>query len=75
MTLLLRPSPAQHADLQQFLSDLQNPASPLFHQWLTPEQYADRFGLSSKTCGGGRLVAIPWVQGQPGLSEPHVDRL
>lgn len=60
MTLLLKPSPAQRADLQQFLSDLQNPASPLFHQWLTPEQYADRFGLSSEDIA----AAADWLRSQ-----------
>jgi len=37
---------AQQADLDALLEAQQNPSSPQFHQWLTPEQYADRFGLS-----------------------------
>ncbi len=36
--------PAQHgAELDQLLQDLQNPASPRYHQWLTPKQYNTRF--------------------------------
>jgi Pro-kumamolisin, activation domain/Bacterial Ig-like domain (group 3) len=41
-----KPSPAQSAELAQLLEDQQNPNSPLFHTWLTPEEYADGFGLS-----------------------------
>jgi len=47
MTLYLNSSAEQRANLQQLLRYQQNPRSPLFHQWLTPEQFADRFGLSS----------------------------
>lgn len=38
---------AQQADLTQLLANLQNPTSPQYHQWLTPQQYGARFGLSS----------------------------
>jgi subtilase family serine protease len=38
---------AQQADLTQLLQDQQNPASPLYHQWLTPQQYGARFGIST----------------------------
>jgi subtilase family serine protease len=44
--LVFRLSPAQQADLDRLLSDQQNPSSPHYHQWLTPEQYAARFGMS-----------------------------
>lgn len=47
MTLLTAPSAAQQRDLNLLLAEQQNSRSPLFHQWLTPEQYADRFGLST----------------------------
>jgi len=46
VTLLTSPSASQQRALDKLLADQQNPASPLYHQWLTPEQYADRFGLS-----------------------------
>ncbi len=48
ITLLTVPTPAQQKELTQLLAQQQNRRSPNFHQWLTPEQYADRFGLSSK---------------------------
>ena len=44
--LVFRLSPAQQADLESLLRDQQNPSSPRYHQWLTPEQYGDRFGMS-----------------------------
>jgi subtilase family serine protease len=46
ITLLLRPSAAQQRALAQFLTELQDAASPNYHQWLTPEQYAERFAIS-----------------------------
>jgi uncharacterized protein (TIGR03437 family) len=46
MTLLLKQSAEQQAALKQLLEDQQNPGSPDYHNWLTPDQYADRFGLS-----------------------------
>ena len=47
MTIMLKTAPAQQSKLEQLLADQQNPASPHFHQWLTPEQYADQFGASA----------------------------
>src|SRR6516164_1930512 len=38
---------AQQADLNQLLLDQQNPSSPRYHQWLAPEQFGARFGISS----------------------------
>jgi uncharacterized protein (TIGR03437 family) len=46
ITLTLARSAAQQTDLDQLLLAQQNPSSPHFHQWLTPEQFADRFGAS-----------------------------
>ncbi len=46
ITLMLRPSAAQQAALEQLLAQQQDTASPEFHQWLTPETYAERFGAS-----------------------------
>ena len=46
VTLLMRPSPSQQKALDQFLVELQDRNSPNYHKWLTPQQFADRFGLS-----------------------------
>jgi len=47
MTLLTVPSADQKRALNKLLADQQNPRSASYHKWLTPEQYADRFGLSA----------------------------
>jgi len=46
MSLLLQPSAAQKAERAQMLRALQDPASPSYHHWLSPEDYASRFGAS-----------------------------
>jgi subtilase family serine protease len=51
MTLQFSMSADQQAALEQLLSDVQNPASPRYHQWLTPAQFAAQFGLSSADLG------------------------
>jgi hypothetical protein len=48
MTLVLQKSPAQQADLEKLLADQQDASSPDYHNWLTPQQYADRFGASRR---------------------------
>lgn len=60
MTLDLRPSAAQKAARDQLLANQQSPASADFHKWLTPEQYADRFGASQNDVN--RITA--WLQSQ-----------
>ncbi len=47
MSLLFRMSPEQRALQAYALAAVQDPASPTYHQWLTPEQYAAEFGASS----------------------------
>jgi subtilase family serine protease len=47
ITLVLRPSAAQQGALEQLLREQQDPSSANYHQWLTPETYADRFGASA----------------------------
>lgn len=44
MLLLLNSSPAQQAHLDALLASQQDPNSPLFHHWLTPEEFGARFG-------------------------------
>lgn len=38
---------AQQAALKQLLAEQQNPQSAHYHQWLTPQQYGEQFGLSA----------------------------
>src|SRR5215831_2271913 len=46
ITLVLKPSAAQQNALESLLAEQRDPSSPNYHKWLTPEQYADRFGPS-----------------------------
>jgi subtilase family serine protease len=47
LVLYLGQSGDQRQSLRRYLDELQNPASPSFRRFLTPEQYAERFGLSA----------------------------
>lgn len=60
VTLTLPPSAAQQTDLNAFLDRLQDPASPDYHRWLTPEQYGARFGAA--TADIARVTA--WLASQ-----------
>src|SRR5207245_1988168 len=40
-------SAAQQADLTKLLAEQQDPSNPQYQKWLTPEQYGERFGMSS----------------------------
>ena len=46
VTLLTSPSASQQKALNQLLAQQQDRKSPNYHKWLTPQEYADRFGLS-----------------------------
>jgi subtilase family serine protease len=46
ITIAFSRSAAQQADLDALITAQQNPASPLYHQWLTPDQFAARFGMA-----------------------------
>src|SRR5437879_6000552 len=46
--LQLRRSPEQESALQRFLDTVQDPASPNFHKWLTPEQFGQDFGVAQQ---------------------------
>ena len=60
VTLSLAPSASQQADLEQLLVDQQTPGSPDYHRWLTPEEYAGRFGVSEDDL---KQIA-GWLEGQ-----------
>jgi len=47
ITLMLGRTPAQQAALEKLLAEQQDPSSPRYHQWLTPETYAEQFGASA----------------------------
>jgi subtilase family serine protease len=67
--LLTVPTASQQKDLNRLLAEQQDRKSPNYHKWLTPEQWADRFGLSRNDVN--KLTA--WLRGQ-GFSGIHVAR-
>jgi uncharacterized protein (TIGR03437 family) len=60
VTLVLKPSAQQQMALDELLTEQQDRSSPNYHRWLTPEQYADRFGLSRGDVGKVK----GWLEGQ-----------
>lgn len=57
MVLFVKPSAAQQADLDQLLADQQNPSSLHFREWLTPDAFGQRFGLSR----GDESKLLAWL--------------
>ena len=60
VTIYFSLSDAQQSDLTQLLADQQNPSSPQYHKWLTPQQYGARFGISSSDME----MVKGWLQGK-----------
>jgi subtilase family serine protease len=46
ITLVFTRTDAQEIDLRSLIAAQQNPSSPLYHHWLTPDQFAARFGTA-----------------------------
>jgi uncharacterized protein (TIGR03437 family) len=69
LTLNLRPSASQQADLETLLVEQQTLGSPNYHRWLTPEQYGQRFGASPADLA----IIAQWLQDQ-GLNVVSVAR-
>jgi subtilase family serine protease len=46
MSIVFSRSAAQQAALEKLIAAQQDPASPQYHQWLSPEQFAAKFGMA-----------------------------
>jgi hypothetical protein len=60
VTLVMAPSPSQQVALNLLLAQQQDRSSPNYHKWLTPEQFAERFGVSQ----GDINKITAWLQSQ-----------
>lgn len=60
LTFVLTRSAERQAAFEQLLADQQNPASPSYHQWLTPLQVGERYGPTEHDVAA--LTA--WLVGQ-----------
>ena len=69
ITLLTTPTPSQQKALTRLLAEQQDRKSPNYHKWLTPEQWADRFGLSPNDV----QHITTWLKAQ-GFGAIHVAR-
>jgi len=67
MILILKRSATQENSLQQFLDQVQNPASPAYHQYLTPEQFGQQYGVSASD-----LKAITGWLRSAGFTVSHI---
>jgi subtilase family serine protease len=59
-SIVFKLSPAQQADLDKLLAEQQDPHSTNYRKWLTPEQYAARFGMSD----GDLAKVSAWLTSQ-----------
>jgi subtilase family serine protease len=57
LLLLNRPADRENA-LQEFLRDVHTRGSSLYHQWVTPRQFGERFGPSDADI----QTAVTWLQ-------------
>jgi hypothetical protein len=69
MSIVFSRTAAQEADLQSLIAAQQNPSSPLYQKWLTPEEFAARFGIADADVAKVRL----WLQ-QEGFSIVSISR-
>ena len=69
VSLTFRLSPVQQADLDSLLRQQQDPSSLNYRKWLTPEQYAARFGMTQNDLA--KVTA--WLQSQ-GLTVDGISR-
>lgn len=60
VSLSFQPSAAQQNDLNLFLEQLGDRTSPNYHKYLTPAQFADRFGMTQNDIN--KVVA--WLQSE-----------
>ena len=66
VSLYFKPSPEQQASLEALLAAQQDPASPDYRKWITPEEYALRFGLAPGDLG--RVIDWLSLQGFSAIS-------
>jgi hypothetical protein len=57
--LVLKRNPLQQAALDKLTNDQQNPKSPQYHKWLTPEQFGAQFGVAPQDIE----KITQWLQG------------
>jgi subtilase family serine protease len=69
ISLVFSRSAAQQIALNTLIAAQQNPSSPFYHQWLTPEQFAAQFGVAAADIS----AVESWLE-QQGFSIDSVSR-
>src|SRR5262249_29238266 len=60
------------AGLLKLMADLNDPTSPIYHQWLAPEEFGQRFGRTEAEFN----QAMSWLQSQGfDVDRPYPNRL
>ena len=67
LSIVLRRDPAVQAAFEKLLADQQNPSSPLYRHWLTPQQMGDLYGPTSSD-----VAAVTGWLGAQGLTVDSV---
>jgi subtilase family serine protease len=60
VSMMFKPTDVQQSELDALLQQQRDPSSPTYHRWLTPEEFADRFGLSAADLN----KTTAWLQDQ-----------
>lgn len=60
VTMVLARSGQQEQAFEQLLKDQQDPSSPAYHQWLTPTEIGERYGLSDDDI----VTITAWMRSQ-----------
>ena len=60
LLLQLRRSPLRERALERLLDQLEDPASPNYHHWLTAQEFGDRFGAAA----GDIATISAWLRAQ-----------
>jgi pro-kumamolisin-like protein/Big-like domain-containing protein len=69
MLLLLAPTSKQEQEAARFVAAQHDSSSPLFHKWLTPAKYGERFGVATEDA----QKVQQWLQSQ-GLTVHEVSQ-
>ena len=69
MQIVLTMSAGQRRALESFIADRENPQSPGFHRWLTPDEFGEQFGASQETAA--KVAA--WLRGS-GMTGVSISR-
>jgi hypothetical protein len=73
VTIYFKLSDTQKTELEALIQRIENPSDLLYHQWLSPDSYASRFGISNAdltAITSGRYTVVP----ANGTITLHIDR-